>query len=167
VLNPRVARLALVPAIVLSIGPLGCSSSPTAPSLAHGSMSATVDDVPWTATTNLTATFDGMVLSISGSDATTTLALSIRNSTGAPLGTGIVSINTSSVSNATLTIKPATGSAAPVTLMAGAIAGSGGGPVSITALSPVSAVGSFTLVFATSGINGAKAVTDGKYSVKF
>ena len=164
----RVARLALVPALALSFGaPIACNGSPTTPSLAHGSMSATVDGVAWTATTALTATYAGNVLSISGSDATTTITLSIQNGDGSPLALGTIPINTSSPSNATLTIKPATGTASSTTLMAGAIAGSGGGPVAISALTSTSAVGRFSLVFATTGINGDKVVTGGTFSVKF
>jgi len=160
--HPHVARLALASALVLAFGALGCS--PAAPSLDHGSMSATVDGVPWTATTALTATFDGTELTISGSDGTTTLALSVANDDGTPLKAGILAINTSSTSNATLTIKT---SSATQTLTAGAVAGSGGGPVRISSLTSATAVGTFALVFASSGINGGKSVTDGTFSVKF
>jgi hypothetical protein len=159
---PHVARLALGTALVIAFGAPGCS--PVTPSLDHGSMSATVDGVPWTATTALTATFDGTVLTLSGSDGTTTLALSVTNDDGTPLKAGTVAINTSSTSNATLTIKTAS---ATQTLTAGAVAGSGGGPVRITSLTSATAVGTFALVFASSGINGGKAVTDGTFSVKF
>lgn len=160
--HPHVARLALASALVLALGALGCS--PATPSLDHGSMSATVDGVPWAATTALTATFDGTVLTISGSDGSTTLTLTMTNGDGTALKAGVVAINTSSASTATLATKTAS---ATQTLTAGAVAGSGGGPVRITSLTSATAVGTFALVFASSGINGGKAVTDGSFSVKF
>ncbi len=160
--HPLVARLALAPALALAFAPLGCS--PAAPSLDHGSMSATIAGAPWTATTALTATFDGTVLTITGSDATTSLTLAISKDDGSPLKSGALAINTSSAANATLTIKSA---GTTQTLMAGAVAGSGGGPVAISSLTSVTAVGTFSLVFAKSGINGGISVTDGTFSVRF
>jgi hypothetical protein len=153
----------------------GSSSSPGAPSptngggggspggaTPNGTLSATIDGVPWTASVSVQTQFNNGILSMAGGDNRQTLSIAVTANRGAgTYTTGVIDPQNVVVSNLSM---PGSTSA----WLSGPTFGSGS--VTITSLTSTSASGTFTLTLAPTpgtGATGNKVLTNGVFNVTF
>jgi Family of unknown function (DUF6252) len=152
----------------------GSPASPSAPSgggsttptpggtTPNGTLSATIDGVPWTATVSVQTQFNNGILSFAGGDNRQTLSIAVT----ANRGTGTYVAGVVDPQNIVVANLSTAGSAA--SWLSGPSLGTGS--VTITSLTSTSASGTFTLTLAPSagsGATGNKALTNGVFNVTF
>jgi len=158
----------------------GSSDSPTSPSSStspgtatsssgtnqpvHGTMTARIDGVLWSATTSLTATFNNNLLAVTGADAVTSIAFTIS----APgIGTYLIpgAAGAQAGNNALLMI---TQNATSASWAADFTKGSG--TVTLTSLTSTTVSGTFAFTLAPvagTAATGGRTVTAGAFNINF
>ncbi len=151
----------IVPLLIVLAAACGSSGdSVTDPevNLPQGSLSARIDGTTWRASTALGATYSGNVLAFAGTNNASTLALAV----GIIHGPGTYSIGQIGA--------PSNGLFMEGTRSWHAVSGVGTGTVTITAISATRATGTFSFTaqaVANSGASGSKAVTEGRFDLKY
>lgn len=155
-------------AVVIALVVAGCSSTSkvtgtnntgsTPITLAHGSMSATINGTNWVANTAIDATYTNGVLLVSGADASA-LALAVSTVASGP-GTYAVGLT-----DPTSGILTQGGGATWEALLS-----TGSGSIVISTLTSTGASGTFSFVMPAlsgSSATGTKTVTNGTFNVTF
>jgi hypothetical protein len=172
----NVSGCVIVMFAALAAGCGGSGSSPAAPSATSGSgtgssgsgstpngtLSATIDGVPWTASVSVQTQFNNGILSFAGGDNRQTLSIAVT----ANRGTGTYTAGLVDPQNVVVTNLSTVGSAA--SWLTGPTFGSGS--VTITSLTSTSASGTFSLTLAPtpgSGATGNKVLANGVFNVTF
>ena len=148
----------IVLAAVLAVSACG-KSSPTAPTLPNGSMSAKIEGSSWAASEAIVASFQSGVLSISGQDETRNVSFALFATAPGTYSasSGLTGLNLS-------VVELSTGKTWQAFFQ------SGTGTVTVTTLSATGASGTFTFfapATTTGGNTGNRNVTDGKFDVTF
>lgn len=162
-------QTALVLLLVLTAACGGSSNSVTSPTTTstgttvtplHGSMTATIDGVSWTATAITTASYVNGIVSIGGADsASPTRAIGLGLIASGP---GTYQIGTlPSAANGVLTLSNGQ------TWTSNVIGGTGS--ITVTTLNSTTAVGTFTFtaVPSSGGATGNKSITSGVFNITF
>ena len=148
----------LTAALVVVATGCGSSDSSTEPTNTnlHGSMSAKIDGVAWSATAAVVATRSSPnIIAIAGADASgRTLAIGV-----AANGTGTYSIGQGSPVNASLTQSGSSSFSA--------ISSLGSGSVTLTTLTATGASGTFAFTLVQQNGTATRAITEGSFNVTF